>query len=174
MYEFPYRVKLPVYEGPLDLLIHLININEIDIYNIPIAKITNEYFEYINFMKELNLEVASEFILLAATLIYIKSKSLLPKLQEDLIEEDELDPQAALDRGRFQLEDGLPNGDVLVEDSIDSQVVEELRKRGHRLRVLSGLDRFLFGLGQIILRDRHEVYWGGSDPRGDGCAIGLP
>jgi segregation and condensation protein A len=96
MYEFPYRVKLPVYEGPLDLLIHLININEIDIYNIPIAKITNEYFEYINFMKELNLEVASEFILLAATLIYIKSKSLLPKLQEDLIEEDELDPQAEL------------------------------------------------------------------------------
>jgi segregation and condensation protein A len=96
MYEFPYRVKLPVYEGPLDLLIHLININEIDIYNIPIAKITNEYLEYINLMKELNLEVASEFILLAATLIYIKSKSLLPKPQEDLIEEDELDPQAGL------------------------------------------------------------------------------
>ncbi len=96
MYEFPYRVKLPVYEGPLDLLIHLININEIDIYNIPIAKITNEYLEYIDLMKELNLEVASEFILLAATLIYIKSKSLLPKPQEDLIEEDELDPQAEL------------------------------------------------------------------------------
>jgi segregation and condensation protein A len=96
MYEFPYRVTLPVYEGPLDLLIHLININEVDIYNIPIAQITNEYLEYIHLMKELNLEVASEFILLAATLIYIKSKSLLPKSPDDLQEEDKLDPQAEL------------------------------------------------------------------------------
>jgi gamma-glutamyltranspeptidase/glutathione hydrolase len=88
--------------------------------------------------------------------------------------DEALDPQAALDRGRFQLEEGLPNGDVLVEDSIDSRAVGELESRGHHIRVLSGLERSLFGLGQVILRDQHGVYWGGSDPRGDGCALGLP
>ena len=87
--------------------------------------------------------------------------------------DDALDPQAALDRGRFQLEEGLPNGVVFLEDSVGSAIIEELEKRGHRTRVLSGSDRHLFGLGQIILKDQNGVYWGGSDPRGDGCALGL-
>jgi gamma-glutamyltranspeptidase/glutathione hydrolase len=88
--------------------------------------------------------------------------------------DDDLDPQAALDRGRFQLEEGRPDGVVLLEDSVDPEVSAELERRGHRIRILSGLDRPLFGLGQIILKDPFGVYWGGSDPRGDGCAIGLP
>jgi gamma-glutamyltranspeptidase/glutathione hydrolase len=88
--------------------------------------------------------------------------------------DDELDPQAALDRGRFQREEGKPDGEVLLEDSVGSELSAELERRGHRIRVLSGLDRPLFGLGQIILKDRDGVYWAGSDPRGDGCAIGLP
>lgn len=88
--------------------------------------------------------------------------------------DDDLDPQAALDRGRFQLEDGQPAGDVLMEDSLDPETVRELERRGHRIRILSGLDRPRFGLGQIILKDQFGVYWGGSDPRGDGCALGLP
>jgi gamma-glutamyltranspeptidase/glutathione hydrolase len=88
--------------------------------------------------------------------------------------DDQLDPQAALDLGRFQLEEGLPEGAVLLEDGVPPAIAAELEKRGHRIRILSGLQRPLFGLGQIILRDSDGVYWGGSDPRGDGCALGLP
>ena len=87
--------------------------------------------------------------------------------------DDELDPQAALDRGRFQLEEGMPEGDLLIEDSVDTATVGELENRGHRIKIVSGLNRNTFGLGQIILQDPHGVYWGGSDPRGDGSALGL-
>ncbi len=72
-------VKLEQFEGPLDLLLHLIKKEKIDIYNIPIAEITAQYLEYIENMKKLNIYVASEFLIMAATLIYIKSKMLLPK-----------------------------------------------------------------------------------------------
>lgn len=72
------QVKLQVYEGPLDLLLDLIKKNEMDIYNIPIAEITRQYLDHLSEMRELNLEVASEFLVMAATLIYIKSRMLLP------------------------------------------------------------------------------------------------
>jgi gamma-glutamyltranspeptidase/glutathione hydrolase len=87
--------------------------------------------------------------------------------------DDGLDPQAALDRERFQLEVGRPDGDLLVEDSFLGELVEELKNRRHRVKILSGLDRKSFGLGQIILKGPNGVCWGGSDPRGDGCALGL-
>lgn len=73
-----YTIKLPAFEGPLDLLLHLIRENKIDIYDIPISFITGRYLEYIGMMKELNLEIAGEFLVMAATLIQIKSKMLLP------------------------------------------------------------------------------------------------
>ncbi|HET6514838.1 MAG TPA: segregation/condensation protein A, partial [Thermodesulfovibrionales bacterium] len=76
--EEVYSIKLPVFEGPLDLLLHLIRENKIDIYDIPIALITHQYLEYIEIMKELDLDIAGEFLLMAATLIQIKSKMLLP------------------------------------------------------------------------------------------------
>lgn len=79
---------MPVFEGPLDLLLHLIKQNKVDIYNIPIALITKQYLEYIELMRELDLEIASEFLLMAATLIYIKSKMLLPKQEQFEEEED--------------------------------------------------------------------------------------
>lgn len=81
--------KLPVFEGPLDLLLHLIKENKIDIYDIPIALITRQYLEYLELMKELNLEIAGEFLVMAATLIHIKSRMLLPKEEpkEGLIED---------------------------------------------------------------------------------------
>jgi gamma-glutamyltranspeptidase/glutathione hydrolase len=88
--------------------------------------------------------------------------------------DDELDPQAALDRGRFRLADGRPDDEVLLEDSLAPEPAAELEKRGHRIRLVSGLDRAAFGLGQIILQDQDGVYWAGSDPRGDGCALGVP
>lgn len=76
--EEKYRVKVGDFEGPLDLLLYLIKREEIDIYNIPIARITEEYLEYIRLMRELNISLAGEFLVMAATLIYIKSRMLLP------------------------------------------------------------------------------------------------
>jgi len=99
--ELPLNVKLEVFEGPLDLLLHLIKKNEIDIYDIPIAVITHQYLEYLEIMKSLNLDVAGEFLLMAATLLHIKSKMLLPTPEEEPAEEEEErieDPRAELVR----------------------------------------------------------------------------
>lgn len=84
----PYQVKIDAFEGPLDLLLHLINRLEIDIYDIPVAQITEQYLVYIKTMNELKLDVASEFLVMAATLLAIKSKMLLPKHEEHVDEED--------------------------------------------------------------------------------------
>ncbi|MBU8907882.1 segregation/condensation protein A [Desertibacillus haloalkaliphilus] len=83
-----YNVKLEAFEGPLDLLLHLINQAEVDIYDIPVSKITDQYLEYIHTMQELELDIASEFLVMAATLLAIKSKMLLPKQEEELLEDD--------------------------------------------------------------------------------------
>ncbi|MBE6184611.1 segregation/condensation protein A [Heyndrickxia ginsengihumi] len=88
-----YKVKIDAFEGPLDLLLHLINQLEIDIYDIPMAEITEQYLVYIHTMKELELDVASEYLVMAATLLAIKSKMLLPKQEVDVIEEDENFPE---------------------------------------------------------------------------------
>lgn len=84
----PYQVKIDAFEGPLDLLLHLINRLEIDIYDIPVAQITEQYLLYIHTMSELKLDVASEYLVMAATLLAIKSKMLLPKHEEDFHPED--------------------------------------------------------------------------------------
>ncbi len=82
-------VKLRVFEGPIDLLLHLIDENEIDIYDIPIAEVTSQYVDYLRAMEELDLEIASEFIVMAATLMEIKTSMLLPKPR---VEPGELEP----------------------------------------------------------------------------------
>ncbi|MEH7302417.1 segregation/condensation protein A [Neobacillus drentensis] len=84
----PYQVKIDAFEGPLDLLLHLINRLEIDIYDIPVAQITEQYLMYIKTMSELKLDVASEFLVMAATLLAIKSKMLLPKHEEAYVDAD--------------------------------------------------------------------------------------
>ena len=94
-----YQVKLDSFEGPLDLLLHLIRKNEVNIYDIPIALITEQYLGYLELMQEMNLDVAGEFLVMAATLIHIKSRTLLPRpdpSQEDA--ELEEDPREALVR----------------------------------------------------------------------------
>jgi segregation and condensation protein A len=99
--ESALNVKLEVFEGPLDLLLHLIKKNEIDIYDIPIAVITGQYLEYLEMMKDLNLDIAGEFLLMAATLLHIKSKMLLPPTEEEEGgegEEGQEDPRAELVR----------------------------------------------------------------------------
>ena len=89
-----YEVRLEIFEGPLDLLLHLIHKNEVDIFDIPIATITDQYLEYLDVMKALNINVAGDFLVMASTLIHIKSKMLLP----ELIDEEEEDPREEITR----------------------------------------------------------------------------
>ena len=92
-----YQVKLDTFEGPLDLLIHLIKKEEVNIYDIPIAAITARYLDYIDLMQELNLDMAGEFLVMAATLIHIKSRMLLPR-PDPTQEDPEEDPREVLVR----------------------------------------------------------------------------
>ena len=87
------KVKLQVFEGPLDLLLHLLEKNKVSIYDIPIVEITNQYMEYISEMKRQDLNIVSEFLVMAATLLDIKSRMLLPKEEKEEIQED---PRAEL------------------------------------------------------------------------------
>lgn len=90
-------IKLPVFEGPLDLLLHLIRQNEVDIHDIPIATISQQYLEYLEIMRLLDVNVAADYLLMAATLAHIKSRMLLPSTGE-AEEEDGIDPRAELAR----------------------------------------------------------------------------
>lgn len=94
--ESPYKVTLPVFEGPLDLLLHLIREHEIDIYDIPIAKVTEQYLAYLSLMESLDLEVAGEWLVMAATLLEIKSRMLLPEDPVEQPEEEKIDPRLEL------------------------------------------------------------------------------
>ena len=93
-----YSVKLDAFEGPLDLLIHLIKKHEVNIYDIPIALITRQYLEYVEMMQDLNLDTVGEFLVMAATLIHIKSKMLLPRPESAEDGEPDEDPREALVR----------------------------------------------------------------------------
>jgi len=92
-----FEVKLPLFEGPFDLLLFFIERDELDIYDIPISKITGDFLEYVHHLEHLNMDVASEFILVAATLMRIKSKMLLPRPQLDE-QGNEIDPREELIR----------------------------------------------------------------------------
>lgn len=90
-----YAIKIENFEGPLDLLCHLIEKNKMDIYDIHLNEITDQYIQYLNEMEKMNLEIASEFVVMASTLLYLKSKNLLPKQQE---EEEELTEEELIGR----------------------------------------------------------------------------
>ncbi|MFH1045814.1 MAG: segregation/condensation protein A [Candidatus Omnitrophota bacterium] len=92
-----HKIKLEIFEGPLDLLLYLIKKEEINIYDIPIAKITEQYLEYLGLMQLLDLKMAGEFLVMASTLMQIKSRMLLPPDEQELEEEEE-DPRAELVR----------------------------------------------------------------------------
>jgi segregation and condensation protein A len=119
-----YQVVLPTFEGPLDLLLHLIEQHELDIRDIPIAFVAKKYVEYIVLMEELNIDVASEYLVMAATLTHIKSKMLLPVPPADQDDDDELglDPRAELVRRLLEYQkykraaEQLGGGDVLGRD----------------------------------------------------------
>src|SRR6266403_4157777 len=97
------KIFLPLYEGPLDLLLDLIRRQKLDIYDIPIAKVTEQYLEYLHLMEDMNVDLASEFLVIAAQLIYIKSRMLLPP-DPDATPEEEEDPRAELVRRLIEYE----------------------------------------------------------------------
>ena len=122
--EADYRIKLPVFEGPLDLLLFLIRKNELDIYDIPIAHVTKQYLEAIYAMKDLQIEVAGEFFVMAATLMEIKSRMLLPKHQQAIdpnAEEDDLDPRWELVHQLLQYKKFKEAAGNLGQMSLDAQ-----------------------------------------------------
>ena len=91
-----YAIKIDNFEGPLDLLCHLIDINKMDIYDINLSEITDQYLDYLNKMEKMDLEIASEFLVMASTLLYLKSKNLIPKQGED--EEEELTEEELINK----------------------------------------------------------------------------
>ena len=121
-----YEIKLAAFEGPLDLLLHLIEKNKIDIYDIPIADLTQQYMDYINESKEFKIEIAAEFLVMAAKLMYIKSRIILPKPKSltesnDDDENDSIDPreelvQRLLEYQRFQKVSKILNTMLLTEE----------------------------------------------------------
>lgn len=113
-----YEVKLEIFEGPLDLLLHLIYKNEVDIFDIPIATITDQYVEYLDMMKALNINVAGDFLVMASTLVHIKSKMLLPGSSS----EEEEDPRNEIVRPLLEymrlkeVAEGLNQREILNRD----------------------------------------------------------
>jgi len=113
-----YTVRTESFEGPLDLLLFLIKKNEVDIYNIPIASVTRQYLEYIELMKELNLDIAGDFLVMASTLVQIKSRMLLPVTGEDEDEPEEEDPRAELVRRLLEYQRYKDAAERLAESDI--------------------------------------------------------
>jgi segregation and condensation protein A len=115
-----YRVALSTFEGPLDLLLHLIQQHELDIRDIPIAFVSKKYVEYITLMQELNIDLASEYLVMAATLAHIKSKLLLPAPPADQDEEagDDLDPRSELVRRLLEYQKYKLAGEQLGQNSV--------------------------------------------------------
>jgi segregation and condensation protein A len=125
-----FRIELPIFEGPLDLLLHLTRKHELDILDLPIAFVTEKYLAYLGLMNQLNLDVASEYLVMAATLAHIKSKLLLPSVSGDQDDEDidEMDPREELIRR-------------LLEYQKYKEVAEDLGSRG-----IAGRDVFPRGI----------------------------
>jgi segregation and condensation protein A len=122
-----FEIKLPLFEGPFDLLLFFIERDELDIYDIPISKITNDFLDYLKHLEQMNIEVASEFILVASTLMRIKAKMLLPRPQMDE-EGNEIDPREELVRHLLEYK---KYKSVLQELSAMEGMMQEKQKRGN-------------------------------------------
>ena len=145
-----YAIKIENFEGPLDLLCHLIEKNKMNIYDIHLNEITDQYIQYLNEMEKMNLEIASEFVVMASTLLYLKSKSLLPKQEE---EEEEL------------TEEEFEANKELIENEIDRKrakhAVYENQRTLKAVKALEENNLELFGQlmvgSHVSLRDDYEV-----------------
>ncbi len=155
-----YRVKLDVFEGPLDLLLYLIRRNEVDIYDIPIAEITQQYLDMLDLMRTLNLDVAGEFLVMAATLTQIKSKMLLPVPPAGEDEEAEEDPRKELvDRlleyERFKEAARMMEGRHILEKDVFTRKLAEDGQEGEELEL--SLFELVEALQQVLRRSSHEL-----------------
>lgn len=115
-----FKVSLPDFQGPLDLLLFFIRRDELDIYNIPIAHITKEFLDYIHLMQMLDLELAGEFIVMAATLMQIKARMLLPRISEEE-SDDEIDPRAELTRRLIEYKRYKEASEGLMERELEQR-----------------------------------------------------
>lgn len=140
-----YSVNLDVFHGPLDLLHYLISKDEIDIYDIPIARVTEQYMQYIEMMKVLDLELAGEYILMAATLIRIKARMLLPRDEEN---EDEIDPREELVAALLEYRKFREAGEILK----DKRFLEE------RLFVPSGINTGIEYKEKVVYDDNVTLF----------------
>jgi segregation and condensation protein A len=163
-------VKLDKFEGPLELLLHLIKKNELDIYDIPISIITNQYLEYIKLMKELNLEIAGEFLVMASTLLQIKSQMLLPPTTSEDPSMEEEDPRAELIRRLLEYQKYKEAGQILEgmdqagKDLFVCTLVEpELENIGNEeeafeIELFELIEAFRSVLSNIPVERFHEVH----------------
>jgi len=156
-----YRVDLNVFHGPLDLLLYLIKKEEVDIYDIPIARITRQYLKYIEMMTVLNLEVAGEFILMAATLIHIKTRLLLPRDEADT---EETDPREELIMALIEYKKFKEAGEILRENAlleernyVPPSPVGKVRKDIEELPDVNLFD-LISAFKDVLVANRDEVF----------------
>jgi len=164
-----YSVHLDAFDGPLDLLLHLIRKNEVDVRDIPIAVITRQYLEYIKLIKELNLEVAGEFLLMASTLLQIKSKMLLPEDEPEEGGEEEDDPRAELVRRLLEYQQYKEAGQLIGARAVlgrevftrlcpDPELVAVQQEEGPlELELFDLVDAFRSLLARIPAESFHDV-----------------
>jgi segregation and condensation protein A len=162
----PYTVHLEVFEGPLDLLLHLIKKNKLSITDIPIALITEQYLEYLKLMKVLNLDIAGDYLLMAATLLHIKSRLLLPVSSEGEGEEEEADPRAELIRRLLEYQKykeaslELEKRPLLDRDVFTRAVLqekEEPEEERFEVSLFELLEAFRQVLERVKIESVHEV-----------------
>lgn len=153
-----YKIKLEMFEGPFDLLLHLIDKNEVDIYDIPIAEITAQYLDYIEQMKELDLDIAAEFLVMAATLLSIKAKMLLPKPPvESEEDEEEMDPRTQLVHDLLEYKK-IKEAAVCLEEHYIAR--QKLHKRDNDISLYSGLFAEVNPLEGKTLDDLTAAFYG--------------
>jgi len=130
-----YKIKLEMFEGPLDLLLYLVKKDHLNIYDIPIAQVTEQYMQYLNLMQLLDLNIAGEFLVMAATLVQIKSRMLLPAEESETAQEEEEDPRAELVKRLLEYEKFKQIAQTLREKEADQQ---EVFKRPKALKEEAG------------------------------------
>lgn len=161
-----FEIKLPLFEGPFDLLLFFIERDELDIHDIPISRITSDFLEYLHRLEEMNIEVASEFILVAATLMRIKSKMLLPRPQIDE-EGNEIDPREELVRHLLEykkyksvLEQLKEMEEAEINKEKRGNIAREIRSLSESINVESELqDLDMYKLMRVFQRviERYET-----------------
>ncbi len=164
-----YKVQLDVFEGPLDLLLYLIRKEEVDIYDIPIERITTQYMQYLDLMRMLDLNIAGEFLVMAATLMMIKSRMLLPPEERPEMEEEEEDPRWDLvrqlieykkfkDAAQFLRERALGREDVFGRESAEAHLGPRAEIPLQDVGLFDLLSAFNRALSRVKTEDLREIF----------------